>query len=375
MTDKIGIFYFSSIPYNFIKQRPQQLYDEWKKYFNEYYEFFYIEPIGLLSYFKRKIFKEVMEPKTDSNILSIPISRKMEDFYLSKLLMDIFMKRFLKKFDTFEKKIAILCTPLWEPLISKKEFDIISYDYLDSIKVHSNDKNYNKTELNHTNLVLKSDIIFTTAKKLEENILSISPQKEIINVSNGVTPDFFEKMKDNEVTDYKKEDKKVVGYVGAIFNWFDINLVYKSAKFLPNVDFILVGPINNQNSRVKAPKNVFLLGKKAYKQIPAYINLFDVAIIPFKDGNISESTDPIKVYEYFSLGKPVVSTYFKELEKFNDGNILKMTTTENEFNTAINYFLSEDNEIYQNERKKIAYENSWSNKADLMLDTIKNKLK
>lgn len=374
MTDKIGIFYFSSIPYNFIKQRPQQLYDQWKEHFDDYYEFFYIEPIGLLSYFKRKIFKKVVGSKIDSNVLSIPISRKMESFYLSKLFMDIFMKRFLKKCDAFEKKVAISCTPLWEPFISKEEFDIISYDYLDSIKVHSNDKNYNKTELNHKNLVLKSDIIFTTAKKLEEDILSISSQKEIITVSNGVNPLFFQKMKDCKVTDYKKEDKQVVGYVGAIFNWFDINLVCKSAKLLPDVNFVLVGPTNTQN-RVEAPENVFFLGKKAYNQIPAYINLFDVAIIPFKDEDISESTDPIKAYEYFSLGKPVVSTYFKELEKFNEGNILKMTTTEDEFIGAINFFLSHKNKKWENMRLNIAFKNTWFNKAKLMIRSFEKIMK
>lgn len=386
MRKETKIFYFSNIPYNFLKQRPQQLYDEWKK--NESFEVFYFEPPNF-NILLRMILKKLVY-SGDKNILTLspPISFLISLFscrikilrYLGNILQkkSIFpnlinnnLKRFLNKEST---NIAILSSPIWEPFINKPDFDIICYDYLDSVIVHSKEEGYEKK--NH-DLILKSDLIFTTAEKLKEDVFSISYKKDVLNVSNGVNLHFFQENKNLVVKNYKKGTKKVVGYVGAIFEWIDLDLIFESAKSLSNVIFILVGPINGENKKYlrKKPKNVFFVGQKPYNEVPAYINSFDVAIIPFKnDGDISESTDPIKVYEYFSLGKPVVSTYLRQLKRF-DGNLLKIITNPNEFNKAINYFLNEDKEQYQNERKRIAYENSWSNKATLMLDAVKNKIK
>ena len=42
--------------------------------------------------------------------------------------------------------------------------------------------------------------------------------------------------------------------------------------------------------------------------MPQWIQAFDVCLIPFKKDTISLRADPIKLYEYLALGKPVVST-------------------------------------------------------------------
>ena len=365
MTDKIGIFYFSSIPYNFLKQRPQQLYEEWKTLLDDKFEFFYIEPNGFDSYLKKMLFRKFK----NSNIFPVPLNEKNQIFYiLSKLLFN----KSLNKYKKIDKKIAIVCTPSWENYISNSSFDIICYDYLDSIKVHSTNRNYNKIRVKHEKLILKSDIIFTTAKKLKEDIFSISTDKKVITVTNGVDPNFFEKNANfYKISDYKKTNRTVVGYVGALYNWIDLDLILECAKSLLEVDFVLIGPISDENKKylINKPKNVFVLGKKEYNQIPAYIKMFDIAIIPFKKGEISETTDPIKVYEYFSLGKPVISTYMKQLTPFN-GNLLKMINTKEEFIDAINFFLEKDNKHWKNKRKAIAYKNTWSDKSNSILNSI-----
>jgi glycosyltransferase involved in cell wall biosynthesis len=374
--DKTGIFYFSSIPYNFLKQRPQQLYDNFK--LNNEMEFFFIEPPNLNAHLKKRFKKST---STDENILIMPFPPQIK--IMGNLGNNIYQKFFSffvsQYFDhfNFKKKVAILCTPFWEPYVSKKDFELICYDYLDSIEVYSYQGDYEDIKQKHHRLVSKSDLIFTTAKELKKDILSSFPEKEIVTVSNGVDTDFFEKNRNNvKIKDYKKHGRMVVGYVGALFDWIDIELIFKSAQNLKEFDFVLIGPLSDQNQKYleNEPDNVFFLGEKPYMEVPSYINVFDVAIIPFKKGEISETTDPIKVYEYFSLGKPVVSTYLKQLERFNDGKLLRIAKNEEEFVNALKSLIDKDNEKVKLMRKKIAQENSWAKKTNQITTTIKTKI-
>jgi glycosyltransferase involved in cell wall biosynthesis len=114
----------------------------------------------------------------------------------------------------------------------------------------------------------------------------------------------------------------VVGYVGSP-EWVDFNLVFRAAAALPEATFAMIGA-TSADAAVDdpPPANVFFLGRKDYTSVPAYVDAFDVAIIPFKTEKIMSSADPVKFYEYFALGKPVVSTPNKQLATFNDGRML-----------------------------------------------------
>jgi len=74
----------------------------------------------------------------------------------------------------------------------------------------------------------------------------------------------------------------------------------------------------NANKLEKIYSNIKFLGKKDYQVLPYYMNTFDVCLIPFKVNELTNGVNPVKVYEYAASGKPVVSTYLPELEKYQD---------------------------------------------------------
>jgi len=80
------------------------------------------------------------------------------------------------------------------------------------------------------------------------------------------------------------------------------------------------------------------------------------------------SADPVKLYEYFALGRPVVSTPIKQLSTYNDGRLLRIKDTAEEFVDAIANYLAFDDPNWQRERNQIARVNAWSAKASLILD-------
>jgi len=54
------------------------------------------------------------------------------------------------------------------------------------------------------------------------------------------------------------------------------------------------------------------IGPRPYASLPAYLRVFDVATIPFRLGPITMATSPLKLYEYFAGGRPVVTTPLPE---------------------------------------------------------------
>lgn len=55
-------------------------------------------------------------------------------------------------------------------------------------------------------------------------------------------------------------------------------------------------------------KNVFLFETLLYEQLPSLVNLANVCIIPYLNNKWNSGICPNKMFEYASLGKPIVST-------------------------------------------------------------------
>jgi glycosyltransferase involved in cell wall biosynthesis len=81
---------------------------------------------------------------------------------------------------------------------------------------------------------------------------------------------------------------------------------------------LLGGTFDVDVSRLRGLPNVQLLGQQPYETMPQYLFHFDACIIPFKINPITEATDPVKLYEYLSGGKPVISVKLPELAPYRD---------------------------------------------------------
>jgi glycosyltransferase involved in cell wall biosynthesis len=118
-----------------------------------------------------------------------------------------------------------------------------------------------------------------------------------------------------------RRGRPILGYFGALASWFDYDLVLELARFRPEVSIVLIGPDYDGSCRIwrqkvgPMPENLILVPPIPYDRLPQQAAWFDVAMVPFVINEITNATSPLKLYEYFALGTPVIATSMPECVK------------------------------------------------------------
>jgi GT2 family glycosyltransferase len=122
-------------------------------------------------------------------------------------------------------------------------------------------------------------------------------------------------------------------------------------------------------SNLKELENVTFFGEIPYTQVPTVIAHFDVCLIPFRLTDLIQATNPVKVYEYLSSGKPVVSVSLPELEPLS--NLIYLAADTNEFVDLIAVAMRDRSDRDLRLRRQLwAASQDWSSRANLFSDLI-----
>ena len=358
---KHDILIFSIISWNFRFQRPQQLATELSKLGHRV---FYIENEFTPQLPSWSGFQYINTEKVSNNLYKIKISSGSKHFIYNDFCSSRDIKIMLGSIKTLIKEakiinpVAILEHPFWTNLAKKLAIPLI-YDCMDN---HSG-----FTETSNKNVILEKELSnitkfnISTSNFLLNHLNELTKNKNIL-INNGVNINDFLKKRYDIPSDIANIPRPIIGYYGALSDWFDTTLLEKIAKKYTKESIVLIGEVTNKRITELAKKysNIKLLGEKKYQEIPNYLNSFDVALIPFKINPLIKATNPVKIYEYFSQGKPVITTYLPELKKYQ--KLLYLSKTHEDFIKNIDLALKEK-KGKASLRKKVALSNQWSNKA------------
>jgi UDP-galactopyranose mutase len=107
---------------------------------------------------------------------------------------------------------------------------------------------------------------------------------------------------------------KKIGYYGALHK-LDVRLIAEIARARPGWTFVFVGPLAGGQGMGRCesfPVNVHILDALPRAALPALLAGLDVFWMPFAVNELTHSMCPIKLFEAFSAGLPVVSSDLDE---------------------------------------------------------------
>jgi GT2 family glycosyltransferase len=365
------IFIFSIINWDFRYQRPQHIA---KGLAEAGHRVFYIEMESAgNSISMSKISKNLFKVRLSSSITGKiePYTGKPSALQVNEWLESFF--NFCNAVKATSFKQVIIQHPFWWQLIKhlSPEFQVI-FDCMDDMSGFSNTNSF-LLELeedllqNADKLVVSSQCLFDKYKHFQMPTI----------VRNGTDLKHFSKKKNElSVPDFLKEHlskntkKIMVGYVGAIAEWFDGDLVRSVAHHEPDFEFHLCGAVNDRRlGRLGELDNVFMHGEVPYRSVPGFLGAMDVMIIPFKIIPIIQACDPVKFYEYSAIGKPTVTTALPELSRASD--LPFFASTPSEFAGQIrNAYAKGKSTGFRKKLKEYAAQNTWSHRIELFSEVL-----
>jgi glycosyltransferase involved in cell wall biosynthesis len=219
-----------------------------------------------------------------------------------------------------------------------------------------------------THLLKTVDIRFASSLMLQKNRSAMSG-KSVHYVPNGVDFNYF-KSYDYSAHPMEWPTRPVVGYVGALAEWFDFELLEYVVKNLPSFHFVLVGSTVSATNPIlqgllQTYPNLQWMGQQPYVKIPAFIRSFDIGMIPFRRSPLIEGVSPIKLFEYSACGLPVVSIRWAELESYQ--HEVHLADTPADFVLGLTKATQNHNPENQ---KDFAARNSWKERVARIATTL-----
>jgi glycosyltransferase involved in cell wall biosynthesis len=202
--------------------------------------------------------------------------------------------------------------PLRE-LVDRFADAVVIYDVLDDLTIYEADEVGLPVERtvahHHPFLVERAD------QMIVSNPILLSRHGDdrdgVLLVENGVDSARFAAPQPRPA-DLVEMDGPLVGYRGAVGEWFDFDLLEAVAEQEPGWRFVVVGPIYDRVAeradRLSRLGNVEFMGERPSGHMPAYAQAFDVEAIWFVVDEMTAGVTPLKMYEALAAGTPVVAT-------------------------------------------------------------------
>lgn len=187
-------------------------------------------------------------------------------------------------------------------------------------------------------------------------------------IDHGVDYERFEQagVDIREPEDVRSIPRPRIGFIGGIdSHTFDPPLFRDIARSMPETQFVLVGGCSLPDGWCELP-NVHHLGRKPYDEVADYMAACDVLIMPWNQSEWIRACNPVKMKEYLAVGRPVVSTWFPEVEHYRDH--IAVARGREEFAEALRAALAESHDPMPG-RERVA-NHTWTAKAHQVWDTL-----
>jgi hypothetical protein len=174
---------------------------------------------------------------------------------------------------------------------------------------------------------------------------------------------------------WPRTDKPIAAYLGTMDWRFDFAAVEAACREHPELHFVLAGyrlpTFDSWAQRLSHLLNVTQPGRISLEDGRYLLSRCAIGLIPFAIGPMNDAVNPVKMYAYALLGKPMAGTATREL--LSRTQLVSVAGSPEEFGQAVGQAMarSRDETVAANLRK-FALDNTWEHRAALAWETIQN---
>lgn len=181
-------------------------------------------------------------------------------------------------------------------------------------------------------------------------------EKQMRVVSNGVDTKLFRPLDKKECRQKLGLEGNLfyVGFSGSFAPWQDLETLVKAAKLVKAtgypIRYLLMGSgareseLRHLVDQNQLEKDVFFAGWVEYEKVPLYIGSFDICYVSRIGPSLCGS--PLKLYEYFACGKPVIASRVEgikeNIEESKNGFLFEPNNAEELADVIVRCFLHRD---------------------------------
>jgi glycosyltransferase involved in cell wall biosynthesis len=233
-------------------------------------------------------------------------------------------------------------TPMMLPLAKNLKPKAVVYDCMDELSAFK----FAPPELTHLEreLMANADVVFTGGHSLFE--AKCTQHDNVHAMPSSVDANHFRQARGDlpEPAELAAIPHPRVGFIGVIDERMDIDLLGAVAQKLPDVHFVMVGPVVKIDpATLPQGANLHYLGGRGYTELPAYLAHWDAAILPFALNESTRYISPTKTPEYLAAGKAVVSTPIRDVVRpYGEQDLVQIAGDADGFAAGLQQALTED---------------------------------
>lgn len=359
---KEKILYLSHIDWKWIKQRPQFVADELKKYF-EVYVLYMFQNRNRKSLQKRSAGKENVFP-----IFTIPLAGRFA--FTHKINIKFMSAQLSRHIRRFKGDYVYITHPLVSEFLPESFGGKIIYDCMDdhvALCVKGTEERVQKLE---EALIKKADFVLVSSENLRDKLVKRYGDEQKAKMSiirNGYNGEILSTVSQKS----KGNGTFTLSYIGTIGKWFNFDFIKRSLEDFPTLRYKIIGPLD---AEAPTHEKIEYTGTIEHHRLYDAIKDTDALMMPFVVNEIVESVDPVKLYEYINYNMNILCVRYKEVERFEP--FVHFYTDYESYKAQIEKMMADNTLKYdEKQRETFLAESSWSARAETIESIIHNDAK
>lgn len=263
-----------------------------------------------VAYYKEVILRLDLRKDNDEleKSIPIPVIPYREKNKLIHLVQQCIFKYKVRNIEQYD---AIwIAHPLLYGYIPKSYQGRIIYDCMDNHKALCNDFKIKRAiDKVEADLIRCADLVMASSNRLKCKIEK-KYQIQTRLVRNG-----FVAGQIHFTDSLSKKNRKIkIGYFGTIAEWIDFDALIKCLDEIMEINFFFWGPVLLH--KVPRHDRLFYKGVVEHDRLWENAKKMDCLIMPFIVNNSIKDVDPVKLYEYISMGKIIIAPFYNEIKRF-----------------------------------------------------------